>query len=104
MTPEKATILVFSPTGTSKKSAAAVARGLGCPVEVIDLTVPGAAAPRAFGPDEVVVLGAPCYSGRVPQIAMSRFAAFRGPCCRGRSFLCAKSVQNGDVPLEIQVG
>lgn len=83
MIPEKATVLVFSPTGTSKKSAAAVARGLGCPVEILDLTVPGAAAPRAFGPDEVVVLGTPCYSGRVPQLAMSRLAGFTGdhtPC------------------------
>ena len=40
MIPTKATVIVFSATGTSRKSAMAIAKGLGCPVDVIDVMKP----------------------------------------------------------------
>lgn len=114
MNPIKATVIVFSATGTSKKGAMAIAKGFGCPVEVIDVTAhTWNDEGKTFGPDEIVIFGGPCYGGRIPKLAMPRLAAFKGegtPCVVTTSFgnrdfddalaeLCDMAKQNGFIPV-----
>lgn len=80
----KVTTVFFSPTGGSKRSANAVARGTGLPAREVDLTI------RRFNPtevrfpaDELAVLAAPVYCGRLPEGAVERFRRVHGdntPC------------------------
>jgi len=67
----------FSATDTTKKNTLAVAGAFGCPVREIDVTTEGACG-EAFGPEDVVVFGAPCYGGRVPKVAKARLDCFTG--------------------------
>lgn len=66
-----AKLVYFSPTGTTRRALEGIANAL--PVEQIehlDLTPPDARA-RDWGPieDELVLIGAPVYSGRIPSEA-----------------------------------
>lgn len=72
---------VFSPTGTSRKSAWEMASALGEAV-LLDVTC-SPAEETLFSPEDLVVFGAPVYGGRVFQGALERFASLRGqntPC------------------------
>ena len=66
-------LVLFSPTGTSKKIAEAVARGTGAPAECVDLTRPEARTRdfTSFGP-ELAVISMPVWAGRVPAEAVTR--------------------------------
>ena len=87
MKPETVCTVVFSPTGTSKKIAAAVARGVAsrageAPAEsaalkTIDLThtAPQSATLPA---DTVAVIAAPVYGGHVAPTAVKRLETLRG--------------------------
>jgi ferredoxin len=69
----------FSPTGTTKKVLEAIAKGIGIePVEHLCMTSPNAVM-KTHGnfKDELVVIGAPVYAGRLPQDAVKRFKSFR---------------------------
>lgn len=75
-----ATLAYFSPTRTTKSIVEGIGRGL--PVEDVahvDLTVPRT-APREHvaAADELVVIGAPVYSGRLPRVAEARLRRLRG--------------------------
>lgn len=77
----KATVICFSPTGNSRKSAMAMANAIAAETEVIDLTA--AAALRMLSPADFAIFAAPVYGGRIPRVAMERFAAITGnntPC------------------------
>lgn len=77
------TIAFFSPTGNTKKSLEAMAEAAGILKETIDLTVCPDPKPHRFGPDDLVIFGAPVYGGRIPAVARERFLAFTGdhtPC------------------------
>lgn len=87
MKPETVCTVVFSPTGTSKKIATAVARGIASRAEedpaeaaalkTIDLT--HAAAQSATLPaDTVAVIAAPVYGGHVAPTAVKRLETLRG--------------------------
>jgi ferredoxin/flavodoxin len=68
-------LVYFSPTGTSRKVLESIAAGIGAPdIEHIDLTLPDRIQ-KAIPPfsDEVVILGAPVYGGRLPVDAIRRF-------------------------------
>jgi ferredoxin len=70
----------FSPTGTTKKVLEAIAEGIGIsPVEHISITSTDAATkfPGNFT-DELVVIGAPVYTGRLAGDAVARLKHFRG--------------------------
>jgi len=61
-------LLCFSPTHTTLRTLRAVAQGVGGAVEEYDLTLPAVRAafvsgPPAFGPGDLVLLGAPVYGG-----------------------------------------
>jgi ferredoxin len=69
----------FSPTGTTKKVLESIAKGIGIEtVEHISLTSPDAST-KALGDftDELVVIGAPVYVGRLPGDAVKRFKCLR---------------------------
>lgn len=79
----KVTGIYFSPTGNSKKYVQTMARAI-CPdPSFIDLTTPDGWSAASFGPEELVIFGAPVYAGTIPAVTGQRLAAFRGsntPC------------------------
>ena len=63
----KAEILYFSATGTTRRIAKAVARGLACETQLLDIT-PFAARKQAFLPSaDLLVLAVPVYGLRIPK-------------------------------------
>jgi len=68
-------LVYFSPTGTSRSVLESIARGITAEtVEHIDLTLPRKARQAiALFADELVILGAPVYGGRLPADAIERF-------------------------------
>lgn len=72
-------LVCFSPTGGTRRVLEQIAAGTGVErVTRLDVTLPG--APAGFGEaggDDLLLLGAPVYAGRVPEIAMERFAGLR---------------------------
>lgn len=86
MTPASVYTLFFSPTGTSARTADAIAAALardtarpaaGAPVRRIDLTH-AAAAPATLPPEAVAVIAAPVYGGHIPPLAAERMKQVRG--------------------------
>jgi ferredoxin len=66
-------LVYFSPTGTSKRVAEAIAKGIQVSSEHIDLTPPTARSQEfeRFR-DELAVIAAPVYAGRIPSEAVYR--------------------------------
>lgn len=79
MQPQLCRILCFSPTGTTRRLAVAVAEGLGLPFEITDATLP---AQRERYPDlresDVLIVAAPVYYGRVAKNASEYLAGLEG--------------------------
>ena len=75
----KIRLVYFSPTGTSKRMAEAVAKSLSPEFERIDLTSPDAEAEKhSFKSDELAVIAVPVYGGRLPYTAMRRLKNVKG--------------------------
>jgi len=75
----KLKLVYFSPTGTSKRAAEAVAGGLGAEFERVDLTLPDSETKKhSFKSDELAVIAVPVYSGRVPYTAVRRLKKVKG--------------------------
>ncbi len=74
---KKVTLVYFSPTGNTQKSLEAMAQRLGGFSEAVDLTRDWSPV-RRFGKDDIVILGAPVYGGRIPAVARERLAGLRG--------------------------
>lgn len=74
----------FSPTGGTKKAADAVAHAIAPTVVHVDLTDPNVdCAAFKFESNDVAVVAMPCFSGRIPAVALDRFERARGanaPC------------------------
>jgi len=68
-------LIYFSPTGTTQKVLESIAEGIAAnDVEHINLTLPeGAKQTIAPFSDELVIIGAPVYGGRLPVDAIHRF-------------------------------
>lgn len=77
MNVNKISLLYFSPTGTTQKVVRTMAKALPLPVEEYDFTLSAPKTP-SFLPEDLVILGIPVYSGRVPPVALERFAPLRG--------------------------
>jgi ferredoxin len=77
---KKVYLVFFSPTGTTKKAAKAFAEGTGLPHEEIDLTLPETRRSfnRSFTTNELVIVGLPVYSGRLPMNIDSFFTGMKG--------------------------
>lgn len=80
MQTQPATIICFSPTGTTRRVLSAVASGLGADhPAVIDLTAPGVEqAPVVTLDQGVAIIGVPVYAGRTPLVAKRRLQRVRG--------------------------
>ena len=72
-------LIYFSPTGTTQKVLESIAQGLNIEnVEHINLTLPGGTnTPLPTFADELVILGAPVYGGRLPVEAINRLKQLR---------------------------
>ncbi len=72
---KKVKLIYFSPTGTTRKILESIAQGINIDnVEHIDLTLPeGVNKNIPSSSDELVLLGAPVYGGRLPVEAINRF-------------------------------
>ena len=76
-------IICFSPTGSTRKIAEAVAAGAGCRTVVKDVTLPTERSKAAtLLQDDIVLLAAPVYYGRVERHAADFFGSLQG---RGQS-------------------
>jgi ferredoxin len=69
MTIKRVCAVYFSPTGTTEKTATAIAKGTGIRFEKYDLTTRQARLDfkRSFNKNELVIVGLPVYSGRLPK-------------------------------------
>ncbi len=76
----KIRLMYFSPTGTTQRVLESIARGIaGTCVEQINLTLPNPIKqPLTCRADELIVLGAPVYGGRLPGEAIRRFRLIKG--------------------------
>ena len=78
----KVKVIVFSPTGTTAKVAGAVASGMGDVYETVDLTC-GDTHELHLSADDVAVVAAPVYGGKMAPVARRRISAVRAestPC------------------------
>ena len=71
--------IVFSPTGGTEKVSGFVAGALGGDVATVDLTDSGLDFHGvSMAKDDVAVISAPSYAGRVPAVAVERLGMVRG--------------------------
>src|SRR6266568_6944252 len=77
---DSAKLIYFSPTQTTRKVIEGISQGLQVVnVEHLDLTPPDAEIQKPQGwHDDLAVIGAPVYSGRLPAVAVSRFRKLEG--------------------------
>lgn len=73
----KVTAVFFSPTCNTEKYVTEMVQVTGEMPEVINVTSRDSEE-RVFGPDELVVFGAPVHGGLIPEIAARRFSKFKG--------------------------
>ncbi len=76
---QKARLVYFSPTRTTKAILESIAGGTGVEaVEHLDITLPDAGRDFAeMEEDELLLIGAPVYAGRLPKIAVQRFNSMK---------------------------
>jgi 4Fe-4S ferredoxin, iron-sulfur binding protein len=73
MKTEKLYVIAFSPTGTSRAVASAIASGTGiCETEYIDLGKPGSKPEITLPENAVAVISVPVYGGMAAPVAMER--------------------------------
>ena len=78
MIPIRCRIICFSPTGTTRKIVESIAAGTGLPVSFTDITLPeNRNTAVSFSPEELIILGAPVYYGRVQKHAVEYFSTLR---------------------------
>lgn len=77
----KVTAAYFSPTDTTRKTVQAIAGGILPEIENLDLTRPEVRAEHyTFEADEMVVVGAPVYGGRIPLVSYEAIRHLHGKC------------------------
>lgn len=76
---KETSILYFSATGTTAKIVKEIAKGIGEPVKEYDLTLPANRERKlSFDSDNLVIVGVPVYSGRVPGILADYLSGIKG--------------------------
>lgn len=96
----KAHTLFFSPTQTGATVAKAVQENLNLEAaESFDITK--AAIEKTFGPDDVVVIAMPIYSGRLPGVATERFKAVQGNGAKAVAIAVYGNAKVDDALLEL---
>lgn len=75
----KAKLVYYSPTNTGKKIATAIIQGTGLEFDSIDLTGPDSESKNySIAKNELAVIAAPVYGGRIPGIALERIRTVKG--------------------------
>ncbi|MBT3284426.1 4Fe-4S binding protein [Candidatus Bathyarchaeota archaeon] len=75
----KIKLVYYSPTGTGKRTVEAIRKGMGIDYDVIDLTPAGSEMKNhAVAKDELAIIAAPVYSGRIPAVAAERVRTVKG--------------------------
>ena len=96
---KRTVIICFSPTGSTLKTTAAVGQGLGLEETIVcDLTRGSEALPE-LAKDDVVVVGVPVYSGRIPKVAVERLQVIKGS---GQPVVCVAVFGNNSVGDALQ--
>ena len=77
---QKIKLVYFSPTGTTKAVVQGISSGIDSGlIENIDITSPEARQkPLETGEDELLIIGAPVYMGRIPALLGEWFLNFKG--------------------------
>jgi ferredoxin/flavodoxin len=79
MQPETIHLIYFSPTHTTRKTLEAIAEGIGGTTgQTLSLTTGSPKNRPALSEQDLVLVGMPVYSGRLPQPAVKRFASITG--------------------------
>lgn len=79
MTMAKVTAIFFSPTGGTRACVEAIAAELADEFDTVNLTIPYERNQvHEFGPEDLVIIGAPVYAGRLPAVEGGLFASLRG--------------------------
>ena len=97
----------FSATDTTKKVVTRIARRLaartGAAYGVYDFTLPQARqAPKAFGPEDLVVFGTPVYAGRVPNLLIQFVSLVRGNGALAVPVVCYGNRAYDDALMELR--
>lgn len=72
-------LIYFSPTGTSRRIAEAVAEGIAAETTNVDLTPPSAKSFKIkVSAHSIAIIAAPVYGGRIPATAAERFKNVQG--------------------------
>jgi ferredoxin len=96
----KAHTLFFSPTQTGATVANAIQQALGIESgNSFDITK--TAIEQTFGPDDVVVIAMPIYSGRLPGIAVERFKGIQGNGAKAIAIAMYGNAKIDDALLEL---
>jgi ferredoxin len=75
----KAKLVYYSPTNTGKKIVTAIMKGTSLDYSYIDLTPAGSESKNySVAKDELVIIAAPVYSGRIPKVALDRIKKVKG--------------------------
>lgn len=75
----KIKLVYYSPTGTGKRTVEAISKGMDIDYDVIDLTLPDSALKSyTIARNELAIIAAPVYSGRIPQVAVDRIKKVKG--------------------------
>jgi ferredoxin len=75
----KAKLVYYSPTGTGKTTVTAIMNGTGLDHDIIDLTPPGSDIKNyEVSSDELAIIEAPVYSGRIATVAANRIKKLKG--------------------------
>jgi len=76
---KKVNLVYFSPNGTVYKTLKSISEEIGCETKEYDLTPFNARWEKySFSEDDLVILGMPVYSGRLPNIAAEFFRGIQG--------------------------
>lgn len=85
MITETIKLIYFSPTHTTQQTLRAIGQGIaGCDTDAapriseVDLTLPGGHRTLTAGADDLVIIGAPVYAGRLPRTAVERLRHIHG--------------------------
>jgi ferredoxin len=72
-------IIYFSPTGTTETVVKSIGKGLEDKYKEFNITNPiNREKPLAFNQEDIVVVGVPVYSGRVPDLLLDYFKKIKG--------------------------
>ena len=71
--------ITFSPTGGTRKAAEALCNGIDNQQESFELCIPASDVKTpSLSSDDIVVIAAPVYGGRIPALAAERIASIKG--------------------------